>query len=101
MQVTAVATPCLPGWRWRILSNAGEVIVESHQLYPSIAAALAKDRASTPSPWISPGADDEVAESGHPVDIEDDIERNPPVKGGPTGISAGGSDQIVTAGQGV
>jgi hypothetical protein len=42
MQVTAVATPRQPDWRWRIVNNAGEIIEESHQVYPSVAAALAK-----------------------------------------------------------
>jgi hypothetical protein len=41
MQVTAVATPGQPDWRWRIVNNAGEIIAESRRRYPSIAAAIA------------------------------------------------------------
>ena len=42
MQVTAVATPGQPDWRWRIVNNAGETVEESRQRFPSIAEAVAK-----------------------------------------------------------
>lgn len=41
MQVTAFATPAHPEWRWRIVSYSGEVIEESRDSFPSIAAAVA------------------------------------------------------------
>jgi hypothetical protein len=41
MQVTAVANPGRPDWRWRIVNNAGEIIAESRRRYPTIAAAVA------------------------------------------------------------
>jgi hypothetical protein len=42
MQVTAFCTPADPSWRWRIVNYAGETVAESHETYPTIAAALAK-----------------------------------------------------------
>ena len=42
MQVSAVATPGRPDWRWRIVNNAGEIIEESRQGFPSITDAIAK-----------------------------------------------------------
>ena len=42
MEVIAVATPGLPDWGWRIVNRAGEIIAESRQVYPSIAAAITK-----------------------------------------------------------
>ena len=40
MQVVAVSTPLRPDWRWRIVNYAGEIIEESHETFPSIAAAV-------------------------------------------------------------
>lgn len=45
MQVTAFATPAHPDWRWRIVSYSGEVIEESRESFPSIAAAVASGNA--------------------------------------------------------
>jgi hypothetical protein len=39
--VAAVLIPGHPDWRWRIINHAGEIIEESHQGFPSIAAAIA------------------------------------------------------------
>ena len=41
MQVTAFSTPSCPEWRWRIVNYAGEIIEESHDLFPTISAAVA------------------------------------------------------------
>ena len=40
MQVVAVSTPSRPDWRWRIVNYAGEIVEESHETFPSIAAAV-------------------------------------------------------------
>ena len=40
MQVVAVSTPSHPNWRWRIVNYAGEMVEESHETFPSIAAAV-------------------------------------------------------------
>jgi len=40
MQVMAFSTPARPDWRWRIVSNDGELIEESRQTFTSIAAAV-------------------------------------------------------------
>ena len=40
MQVIAIATPTRPDWRWRIVDYAGEVVEESSQAFPTIAAAI-------------------------------------------------------------
>jgi hypothetical protein len=40
MQVTAFNTPRDPGWRWRIVNYAGEMVAESDERYPSIHAAV-------------------------------------------------------------
>lgn len=40
MQVAAFSTPTNPAWRWRIVNYAGETMAESHEQYPTIAAAL-------------------------------------------------------------
>jgi hypothetical protein len=40
--VTAFSTPTDPSWRWRIVNYAGEIIEESREAFPSIAAAVAK-----------------------------------------------------------
>lgn len=42
MQVTAFSTPANPSWRWRIVNYAGETVSESHDVFPTIAAALAQ-----------------------------------------------------------
>ena len=42
MQVSAVLTPGQPDWRWRIINNAGEIVEESHEGFPSMAMAIAK-----------------------------------------------------------
>lgn len=44
MQVAAFATPTWPGWRWRIVGYAGEIVEESSQSFPSIAVAVAFGR---------------------------------------------------------
>jgi hypothetical protein len=42
MNVAAFKTPMDPAWRWRIVNYAGETIAESHDRFPSLAAALAQ-----------------------------------------------------------
>lgn len=42
MQVTAFSTPSRPDWRWRIVNYAGEIIEESREGFPTIAAAVAR-----------------------------------------------------------
>jgi hypothetical protein len=42
MQVTAFSTAARPDWRWRIVNYAGEIIAESQEGFPTIAAALAR-----------------------------------------------------------
>jgi hypothetical protein len=42
MQVTAFSTPKDSAWRWRIVNLAGEMIAESTEGFPSIAAAVTK-----------------------------------------------------------
>ena len=42
MQVTAFSTPARPEWHWRIVDYAGEMIEESHDTFPTIAAAVAE-----------------------------------------------------------
>ena len=42
MQVMAFSTPAHPGWRWRICDYGGETIEESHDRFPTIAAAVAQ-----------------------------------------------------------
>ncbi|MBI1963028.1 MAG: hypothetical protein HYS37_06635 [Candidatus Rokubacteria bacterium] len=41
MQVTAFSTPTTPLWRWRIVNYAGEMVAESYETFPTIAAAVA------------------------------------------------------------
>jgi hypothetical protein len=41
MHVTAFCSPLNPDWRWRIVSYDGEMVAESHQTFPTIAAAVA------------------------------------------------------------
>ena len=45
VQVMAFSTPSDPTWRWRIVSNAGELVEESRQGFASIAAAVDDGRA--------------------------------------------------------
>src|SRR3989441_13267588 len=42
MQVVAFSTPMNPHWRWRIVNYAGEVVEESHEIFPTIASAVAQ-----------------------------------------------------------
>jgi hypothetical protein len=44
MQVVAYSTPASAHWCWRIVNYAGEVIEESFEKFPTIAAALARGR---------------------------------------------------------
>jgi hypothetical protein len=46
MQVMAFSSPSRPEWRWRIVTNDGEIVEESRQEYPSIGEATVqgKDR---------------------------------------------------------
>jgi hypothetical protein len=64
MQVVAVSTPSSPAWRWRIVKYSGEVLEESRETFPSIAAAVAcgnrellqlniVDRTVRPAPYRS------------------------------------------------
>lgn len=41
MQVTAFSTPAMPEWRWRIVNNAGEIVEESRETFPTISSAVA------------------------------------------------------------
>lgn len=40
MQVIAIATPNRPDWRWRIVDYGGEMVEESFEAFPTIAAAV-------------------------------------------------------------
>ncbi len=42
MQVVAVSTPAQPGWCWRIVNYAGEVVEESSRTFRTIAGAVAE-----------------------------------------------------------
>jgi len=42
VQVLAFSTPEAPLWRWRIINYAGELVEESREAFPTIAAALAQ-----------------------------------------------------------
>ncbi|MBI4636930.1 MAG: hypothetical protein HY727_11325 [Candidatus Rokubacteria bacterium] len=42
MQVAAFSTPSNPGWRWRIVNYAGEIVEESGDAFPTIATAVAQ-----------------------------------------------------------
>jgi len=44
MQVTAIATPRHPEWRWRIRDNSGTTVEESAVTFATIAAAVAAGR---------------------------------------------------------
>lgn len=41
MHVVALSSPLSPNWRWRIISYEGEMVAESQQTFPTIAAAVA------------------------------------------------------------
>jgi hypothetical protein len=42
MQIVAFSTPASPAWRWRIVNDAGEIVEESRETFPSIPTALAQ-----------------------------------------------------------
>ena len=42
VQVAAFSTPAGPGWRWRIVNYAGEMVEESNETFPTITAAVAQ-----------------------------------------------------------
>jgi hypothetical protein len=42
MQVVAFSTPLDPRWHWRIVNYSGEVVEESNETFPTIAAAVAQ-----------------------------------------------------------
>lgn len=41
MQVAAVSIPGNPGWHWRVVNYAGEMIEESRETFPTISIAVA------------------------------------------------------------
>jgi hypothetical protein len=41
MHVVALSSPLRPEWRWRIINYEGEMVAESRQTFPTIAAAVA------------------------------------------------------------
>jgi hypothetical protein len=41
MQVAAVSIPGSPGWRWRVVNYAGDMIEESRETFPTISIAVA------------------------------------------------------------
>lgn len=41
VQVAAFSTPAVPGWRWRIVNYAGEMVEESNESFPTITVAVA------------------------------------------------------------
>ena len=64
MQVAAVSIPGSPGWRWRVVNYAGEMIEESYEMFPTISIAVAHGKKrhaemdvvdrSTPTPAYRP-----------------------------------------------
>jgi hypothetical protein len=40
VQVAAFSTPAGPGWRWRIVNYAGEMVEESRETFPTITVAV-------------------------------------------------------------
>jgi hypothetical protein len=42
VHVIAFSTPMQPHWRWRIVNYAGEIVEESREVFPTIAAAVAE-----------------------------------------------------------
>ena len=41
MQVAAVPIPGSPGWYWRVVNYAGEMVEESREAFPTISIAVA------------------------------------------------------------
>ena len=41
MQVAAVSVPGNPGWHWRIVNYAGDMVEESRETFPTISIAVA------------------------------------------------------------
>jgi hypothetical protein len=41
MQVAAVSIPGTPGWYWRVVNYAGEMVEESRETFPTISIAVA------------------------------------------------------------
>jgi hypothetical protein len=41
MNVVAISTPRLAGWRWRIVDYSGQMVEESYGTFPSIETAVA------------------------------------------------------------
>ena len=64
MQVAAVSVPARPGWRWRVVNYAGEMIEESRETFSTISIAVAHGKKrhaemdivdrSTPAPAYRP-----------------------------------------------
>lgn len=44
MQVAAFSTPAQPGWRWRIVNYAGEMVEESRESFATISGAVTRGR---------------------------------------------------------
>jgi hypothetical protein len=40
VQVAAVSIPGSPGWRWRVVNYAGEMVEESRESFPTISIAV-------------------------------------------------------------
>jgi hypothetical protein len=40
VHVMAFSTPSRPGWRWRIVNYAGEMVEESRETFPTITVAV-------------------------------------------------------------
>ncbi|HYS15843.1 MAG TPA: hypothetical protein VET45_02870 [Candidatus Binatia bacterium] len=64
VHVMALSTPSRPGWRWRIVNYAGELVEESRDAFRTIALAVAEgtrrlkqmdtvDRSEPPRPYRS------------------------------------------------
>lgn len=56
MQVTAVKTRWGPAWRWRIVNDAGAMVEESRETFPTIAAAVASGAARLQAMAAAPRA---------------------------------------------
>ena len=66
MIVIAVSVPMRPGWRWRIVNHASEIVEESEETFATIGQAVAAgtkrrrrmhvtDDSTRPSPFRHPG----------------------------------------------
>jgi hypothetical protein len=44
MQVAAVSIPGSPGWHWRVVNYAGEMVEESHETFETISIAVAQGK---------------------------------------------------------